>query len=296
MSGPAPGRWESSESTWGLSMSVPIPTGAPDQPTAGGLRRHTGRRVGAGWRGPRRRLPRIEVHPAGRGPGRRPGVTVHVRLDERSAGFTAVGLGLATGRPAVVLTTSGTAAAELHAAVVEADLARVPLLVCTADRPPGAAGRRGAPDHRPAPPLRAVAAVVQPTPGCPTWPPGTPGARWPPGRWPSRPRGRRDPDRSTSTCPSVSRCSATRSRRGRSAGPAGRPPWHGVVGGDPGPDGPGSSRRVDGGRLRPGSPGPARGRGRRVAAPTPSRALADASSAGRCWPTRARVSGDPAPG
>jgi 2-succinyl-5-enolpyruvyl-6-hydroxy-3-cyclohexene-1-carboxylate synthase len=65
-----------------------------------------------------------------------PGMTVHVRLDERSGGFTALGIGVATGRPAVVLTTSGTAAAELHAAVVEADLAGVPLLACTADRPP----------------------------------------------------------------------------------------------------------------------------------------------------------------
>ena len=65
-----------------------------------------------------------------------PGMQVHVRLDERSAGFTGVGIGLATGVPAVVLTTSGTAAVEVHAAVVEADLARVPLLVCTADRPP----------------------------------------------------------------------------------------------------------------------------------------------------------------
>ena len=46
-----------------------------------------------------------------------PHVTVHVRLDERSAGFTGVGIGLATGVPAVVLTTSGTAAAELHAAI-----------------------------------------------------------------------------------------------------------------------------------------------------------------------------------
>jgi len=65
-----------------------------------------------------------------------PRLALHVRLDERSAGFTALGIGLATGRPAVVVVTSGTAAAELHAAVVEADLARVPLLVCTADRPP----------------------------------------------------------------------------------------------------------------------------------------------------------------
>ena len=65
-----------------------------------------------------------------------PGMEVHVRLDERSAGFTALGIGLASGRPAVVVTTSGTAAAELHPAVVEADLSGVPLLVCTADRPP----------------------------------------------------------------------------------------------------------------------------------------------------------------
>ena len=65
-----------------------------------------------------------------------PGMRVHVRLDERSAAFTALGMGLATGRPAVVLTTSGTAAVELHAAVVEADLARVPMIACTADRPP----------------------------------------------------------------------------------------------------------------------------------------------------------------
>ncbi|HEX5366488.1 MAG TPA: 2-succinyl-5-enolpyruvyl-6-hydroxy-3-cyclohexene-1-carboxylic-acid synthase [Acidimicrobiales bacterium] len=61
---------------------------------------------------------------------------LHVHHDERSGAFTALGLGLATGRPAVVLTTSGTAAAELHPAVVEADLAGVPLLVCTGDRPP----------------------------------------------------------------------------------------------------------------------------------------------------------------
>jgi len=65
-----------------------------------------------------------------------PRLALHVRLDERSAGFTALGIGMASGMPAAVVVTSGTAAAELHAAVVEADLARVPLLVCTADRPP----------------------------------------------------------------------------------------------------------------------------------------------------------------
>jgi len=62
-------------------------------------------------------------------------VTVHVRLDERSAAFMALGIGLAGDGPALLCTTSGTAAAEVHAAVVEAHHAAVPLLVCTADRP-----------------------------------------------------------------------------------------------------------------------------------------------------------------
>ena len=61
---------------------------------------------------------------------------VHVRLDERSAGFYAIGLSLATGAPTVLCVTSGTAAAELHPAVVEAHQGRVALIVCTADRPP----------------------------------------------------------------------------------------------------------------------------------------------------------------
>jgi 2-succinyl-5-enolpyruvyl-6-hydroxy-3-cyclohexene-1-carboxylate synthase len=65
-----------------------------------------------------------------------PGVRLHVRLDERSAGFFALGLGLAGRVPALLVTTSGTAAAEAHAAVVEASYARVPMIVCTADRPP----------------------------------------------------------------------------------------------------------------------------------------------------------------
>jgi len=67
---------------------------------------------------------------------RDPRVRVHVVLDERSAAFRALGLGLATRRPAAVLCTSGTAAANFHPAVIEASHARVPLLVCTADRPP----------------------------------------------------------------------------------------------------------------------------------------------------------------
>jgi 2-succinyl-5-enolpyruvyl-6-hydroxy-3-cyclohexene-1-carboxylate synthase len=61
---------------------------------------------------------------------------LHVRIDERSAGFLALGLAKASGRPAVVATTSGTAAANLHPAVLEAAHAGVPLLALTADRPP----------------------------------------------------------------------------------------------------------------------------------------------------------------
>ncbi len=66
----------------------------------------------------------------------RPEISVSIHHDERSAAFAALGAGLASGRPAIVLTTSGTATVHLHAAVVEADLARVPLLALTADRPP----------------------------------------------------------------------------------------------------------------------------------------------------------------
>ena len=67
---------------------------------------------------------------------RQPGIDVTVILDERSAGFFALGTALATAKPAVVLCTSGSAAANLHPAVVEADEASVPLIVLTADRPP----------------------------------------------------------------------------------------------------------------------------------------------------------------
>ncbi|HEU5084347.1 MAG TPA: 2-succinyl-5-enolpyruvyl-6-hydroxy-3-cyclohexene-1-carboxylic-acid synthase [Acidimicrobiales bacterium] len=63
-------------------------------------------------------------------------VAVHVHHDERSGSYLALGLAQVTGRPVAVVVTSGTAVVQLHAAVVEADLAGVPLLVCTADRPP----------------------------------------------------------------------------------------------------------------------------------------------------------------
>ena len=57
-------------------------------------------------------------------------------LDERSAGFFALGLGKSTVRPAVLICTSGTAAANYLPAVVEARMSRTPLIVVTADRPP----------------------------------------------------------------------------------------------------------------------------------------------------------------
>jgi len=67
---------------------------------------------------------------------RQPAIEVSVIVDERSAGFFALGAAQATRRPVAVLCTSGTAAANLHPAVAEADEAAVPLLVMTADRPP----------------------------------------------------------------------------------------------------------------------------------------------------------------
>ncbi len=60
---------------------------------------------------------------------------LHTRIDERSAGFLALGLARTSRRPVVVVTTSGTAVANLHPAVLEASHAGVPLVVVSADRP-----------------------------------------------------------------------------------------------------------------------------------------------------------------
>ncbi|HVT22033.1 MAG TPA: 2-succinyl-5-enolpyruvyl-6-hydroxy-3-cyclohexene-1-carboxylic-acid synthase [Mycobacteriales bacterium] len=65
-----------------------------------------------------------------------PDIEVHVRIDERSAAYLALGIAKASGQVVPVLCTSGTATTYFHAAVMEADLGRVPLLVLTADRPP----------------------------------------------------------------------------------------------------------------------------------------------------------------
>ncbi|MHC3438322.1 2-succinyl-5-enolpyruvyl-6-hydroxy-3-cyclohexene-1-carboxylic-acid synthase [Natrialbaceae archaeon A-gly3] len=65
-----------------------------------------------------------------------PEIEVYSHLDERSAAFFALGRARRTGEPTALVCTSGTAAANFHPAVLEADQARVPLLVLTADRPP----------------------------------------------------------------------------------------------------------------------------------------------------------------
>ena len=62
-------------------------------------------------------------------------LTLHTRIDERSAAYLALGIAKVTHEPAVVITTSGTAAANLHPAVLEASHAGIPLVAVTADRP-----------------------------------------------------------------------------------------------------------------------------------------------------------------
>ncbi|GGG30470.1 2-succinyl-5-enolpyruvyl-6-hydroxy-3-cyclohexene-1-carboxylate synthase [Lysinibacillus alkalisoli] len=64
-----------------------------------------------------------------------PMIKVYRQVDERSAGFFALGLAKAQAKPVVLLCTSGTAAANYYPAIVEAHYARVPLIVITADRP-----------------------------------------------------------------------------------------------------------------------------------------------------------------
>ena len=64
-------------------------------------------------------------------------VRLHVRIDERSVGFLALGMARSSRRPVPVITTSGTAVANLHPAVLEASHAGIPLVVLSADRPAG---------------------------------------------------------------------------------------------------------------------------------------------------------------
>ncbi len=67
-------------------------------------------------------------------------VRLHVRVDERTAGFLALGIAKTSHQPVAVVTTSGSAVANLHPAVLEASHAGVPLVLLTADRPAGLRG------------------------------------------------------------------------------------------------------------------------------------------------------------
>ena len=69
-----------------------------------------------------------------------PGFRKQVILDERSAAFTALGIGKESGKPAILVCTSGTATANYYPAIAEARQAGVPMIVCTADRPPSLRG------------------------------------------------------------------------------------------------------------------------------------------------------------
>ena len=62
-------------------------------------------------------------------------ITLHIRIDERTAGFFALGVAKASRTPVALLCTSGTAAANYHPAILEAHHSQIPLLVITADRP-----------------------------------------------------------------------------------------------------------------------------------------------------------------
>jgi 2-succinyl-5-enolpyruvyl-6-hydroxy-3-cyclohexene-1-carboxylate synthase len=62
-------------------------------------------------------------------------INLHVRIDERTAAFFALGIAKASGRPVPIVCTSGTAVANYHPAVLEASHTNIPLLVLTADRP-----------------------------------------------------------------------------------------------------------------------------------------------------------------
>ena len=91
-------------------------------------------------------LTRVVISPGSRSTpfvlaaGRVPGLVIDTIIDERSAAFYALGQARVTGRPSLLLCTSGTAGAHYLPAVIEAAMSRVPMLILTADRPPALQG------------------------------------------------------------------------------------------------------------------------------------------------------------
>lgn len=100
------------------------------------------------------------------------GLTCELIVDERSAAFFALGLAKATGRPPLLIATSGTGPANWLPAVIEASMAGIPLLLVSADRPPElhacGANQTVAQTAMFAPYLRAAHALEAPGPGIPT--------------------------------------------------------------------------------------------------------------------------------
>ena len=213
----------------------------------------------------------------------------HVRLDERSAAFYALGLSKAAGRPAVVCVTSGTAAAELHPAVVEAHHARVPLIVCTADRPPEL-HNVGAPQTIEQVGLYAAATRWEASPGVPT---EAQASTWRPlavRAFNEAVHGSHGPgpvhlnlefrEPLTGGPGPLPRLRRPRSTRMANAGPGAVP----------------SRRHCP--LRRPGSPSAATGcswwaRRARNGSSRIESSLSETASAGRCWPIRSRAAGSP---
>ena len=100
-------------------------------------------------------------------------VRLHTRIDERSAGFLALGIARTSKRPVAVVTTSGTAVANLHPAVLEASHAGVPLILLTADRP---ARLRGTNANQTTDQVRIFGAAVRAAADVPPGHPGSGGA------------------------------------------------------------------------------------------------------------------------